>query len=915
MAAAQVAGSSFNRLAALYTWGDGSSGQLGHGDLEVAATPERVRGLGTQRVVSVSCGGEHTLVLVASGDIYSFGRAEDGALGHGAAHMSASALASSYAQPRPIDSLTNRSVTAIAAGGRHSCALTVSGAVYAWGRGVDGQLADPDAPLDARGVCATPRLVQLGAIGTSPPAALAAGAHNTALVLKNGTLLTCGLGGAQLGHCAPVGPTSPPRRANPMLGEHETTVTAVALGELHLAVVSQFGAVLTCGDNEGTPLDARGGGGGGGGGFGHGGRGVGGGGNGGGAAMRAPPAAEAAAAAIVSAASPDAAPDAPSGGDGGVAKPRGAGAGMGAGAGARRRGLGLLSTLVTGETPLRPRPPWRIALPSKERVASVACGAAHTLAVSTVHAVVFSWGDGAMGQLGHGSMAPESAPRVIAALRRPGGARAGDVSALTRQPSSTSGATPTWTPSGGGIGSSAGAWTAGVGPAEGDALHSECLPTAVAAGDAHSLVLMHDGTVYAFGCSSDGQLGTGVTLTAACALPARIDALAAPGLHVLALSAGGRHSAAVVAEETLAQLPAALHHYALAPRADGPRARRASGSAAPVGARARTGAHAAELGGAAAPPLPPLGVGAAARAPGASATMATPPLPRSQPPPPARAPGLREPRSRRAPHELNGLTAAVLGERLGILGARHEAHAGAASAHAQELLHQIALQPKAAAVEHDVSVEQERENARILHETAAQVHAMRQHDLAMRDQRRSAAAAAAHGGARGGGGGGGARGGGGGGGGGGGRRARGDTARGWAERADGGLDVDGELGVTADVATILARLSPAAVAQRGAHRAARTRTRPAPRRRAERQAAAAAAAAAAASGGGDGGADAPHGGGRVARARAGAAAEGNFETERIEYEDDELTAAALRAWAHHQSAGAGVLTGAMRRRR
>ncbi len=48
----------------LYTWGQNSAGQLGHGDLDKKSTPTEVGGLLTRRQVGqIACGDEHMIAL------------------------------------------------------------------------------------------------------------------------------------------------------------------------------------------------------------------------------------------------------------------------------------------------------------------------------------------------------------------------------------------------------------------------------------------------------------------------------------------------------------------------------------------------------------------------------------------------------------------------------------------------------------------------------------------------------------------------------------------------------------------------------------------------------------------------------------------------------------------------------------
>ncbi|ODN05504.1 putative E3 ubiquitin-protein ligase HERC3 [Orchesella cincta] len=84
-------------------------------------------------VVKVSCGGWHTLALTSEGDIYSWGWNESGQLGHNTAVTSRS-------DPHPVDlGSAEDPVVDIAAGSRHSLALLKSGRLFSWGRNKEGQ--------------------------------------------------------------------------------------------------------------------------------------------------------------------------------------------------------------------------------------------------------------------------------------------------------------------------------------------------------------------------------------------------------------------------------------------------------------------------------------------------------------------------------------------------------------------------------------------------------------------------------------------------------------------------------------------------------------------------------------------------------------------------------------------------------
>ena len=112
---------------------DGVEHQLGQGvDVAEAAVPALVLGLDGVRVASVAAGHNHTLALSADGAVYSFGDGRGGALGHGDMEVQHAA--------RRVAALEGERVTEVACGGGFSLALTADGRAYSWGWGDTGRL-------------------------------------------------------------------------------------------------------------------------------------------------------------------------------------------------------------------------------------------------------------------------------------------------------------------------------------------------------------------------------------------------------------------------------------------------------------------------------------------------------------------------------------------------------------------------------------------------------------------------------------------------------------------------------------------------------------------------------------------------------------------------------------------------------
>lgn len=113
-------------------WGYNASGQLGDGTNGTRTSPVDVIGLNSG-VNALAAGGYYTCALMTSGGVRCWGNNGYGQLGNGTTTDSSTPVA--------VVGL-NSGVTALAAGGRHICALMTNGGVKCWGYNNDGQLGD-----------------------------------------------------------------------------------------------------------------------------------------------------------------------------------------------------------------------------------------------------------------------------------------------------------------------------------------------------------------------------------------------------------------------------------------------------------------------------------------------------------------------------------------------------------------------------------------------------------------------------------------------------------------------------------------------------------------------------------------------------------------------------------------------------
>ena len=134
----------------LRAWGDNSSGQLGNGDFLPGtdkAAPVRVKNLSGVKVVAA--GGYHSLALLSSGKVRSWGANLDGQLGN-----DRSGIDTARSTPASVFGLTN--ARSISGDAYHSLAVLESGSARSWGDNEYGQLGndnfgtDSDVPVVVR---------------------------------------------------------------------------------------------------------------------------------------------------------------------------------------------------------------------------------------------------------------------------------------------------------------------------------------------------------------------------------------------------------------------------------------------------------------------------------------------------------------------------------------------------------------------------------------------------------------------------------------------------------------------------------------------------------------------------------------------------------------------------------------------
>ncbi|XP_042315284.1 probable E3 ubiquitin-protein ligase HERC4 isoform X4 [Sceloporus undulatus] len=201
----------------VYAWGFAAEGQLGlPGTEEYIRVPRNIKSLSDVQIVQVACGYYHSLALSKGSEVFSWGQNKHGQLGLGYDYKK-------QTSPQLIKSLLGIPFGQIAAGGAHSFALTLSGAVFGWGRNKFGQLG-----LNDENDRYVPNLLK--SLRSQKIVYISCGEDHTAALTKEGGVFTFGAGGyGQLGHNS-TGHEINPRKVFELMGN---IVTQIACGRQH----------------------------------------------------------------------------------------------------------------------------------------------------------------------------------------------------------------------------------------------------------------------------------------------------------------------------------------------------------------------------------------------------------------------------------------------------------------------------------------------------------------------------------------------------------------------------------------------------------------------------------------------------------------------------------------------------------
>ncbi|KAK1876774.1 X-linked retinitis pigmentosa GTPase regulator [Dissostichus eleginoides] len=160
----------------LFMFGSNNWGQLGLGSKATVSKPTCVKALKCERVQTVACGRNHTLLYTAQGGVFSSGGNSEGQLGLGDCEERTSFQRIAYFDSRgPIKML--------AAGSNTSAALTEGGDLFMWGDNTEGQIG-----LGKESHASTPQEVSVG----RSISWVSCGYYHSAFITEDGGLYTFG---------------------------------------------------------------------------------------------------------------------------------------------------------------------------------------------------------------------------------------------------------------------------------------------------------------------------------------------------------------------------------------------------------------------------------------------------------------------------------------------------------------------------------------------------------------------------------------------------------------------------------------------------------------------------------------------------------------------------------------------------
>lgn len=236
----------------VYCWGSAFNGQLGYASNDNVGDDETPASVGPVDVggaaSTIATGSQHTCALLGGAAVRCWGLGVSGRLGY--ANTNTIGDDETPASAGDVD--VGGTVTRIAAGGVHTCALLDTGAVRCWGANSRGELGygntsrigDDETPATAGDVPVGGNVTRI-----------ATGGNHTCALLDTGRVRCWGsASNGQLGYgnTSDIGDDETPASAGDV--DVGGTVTDISVGDGHVCALTGAGAVRCWGDGSGGRL-------------------------------------------------------------------------------------------------------------------------------------------------------------------------------------------------------------------------------------------------------------------------------------------------------------------------------------------------------------------------------------------------------------------------------------------------------------------------------------------------------------------------------------------------------------------------------------------------------------------------------------------------------------------------------------
>eukprot|EP01025_Chloroclados_australasicus_P010865 TRINITY_DN1459_c0_g1_i1.p1 TRINITY_DN1459_c0_g1~~TRINITY_DN1459_c0_g1_i1.p1 ORF type:complete len:472 (-),score=19.34 TRINITY_DN1459_c0_g1_i1:2164-3465(-) len=220
------------------SWGRGEDGQLGHGRTQDSKAPRAVSSLFCIRIGEIKCGAEFSLAWSSDDrQLYGWGWADSGNLD--------SDIDGIQLQPLLMPSFSGCQLTSLACGDGHTAVVTSLGELYMLGSNQNGQLG-----LGHNRPCFTPQLVQF--FRGIRVCRVACGAEHCAATTERGELYTWGC--AVSCGAASSSQQSPPDGRSQILKDFQTRLSPMRVEGLQ----GVFAADVVCGWRHNMALSSNG---------------------------------------------------------------------------------------------------------------------------------------------------------------------------------------------------------------------------------------------------------------------------------------------------------------------------------------------------------------------------------------------------------------------------------------------------------------------------------------------------------------------------------------------------------------------------------------------------------------------------------------------------------------------------------